>query len=320
MAGSQIEMCGFETCPVCRERRTELWARARDVEYCVTDDEFEIRRCDSCDVLYVHPMLHDRLETIYPANYYSFSGERPSLLRRLKTRLDAGRLRAALKRIAGERLAALDVGGGTGWLLDVVRRVDRRVCSTQVVDLDAEAGVLARQRGHAYFQGRIEDFETPEQFDLILMLNLIEHVHDPALVLGRTCQLLRPGGLMIVQTPNYDSLDAQWFRHRNWGGYHCPRHFVLFTMNSFRQVAGATGFQVVRSEYTQGGSFWSISVLAALARRGWIRIDPRRCVTEHRLFAPLGAAFAAFDQVRILFGARTSQMTFWLSHNCGALR
>ena len=299
-------------CPLCLGTESEVWTTARDVEYHVTEELFTFRRCTHCDVLYIDPMWHDQLERIYPPHYYSFAGKQ-SLVQKLKSRLDARRFRAVLRRIAGESLSVLDVGGGTGWLLDVVRQVDPRVRLTQVVDLDAQAGAIAHQHGHRYFQGRIEDFSCAEPFDLVLLLNLIEHVPDPSAVLQHVRQLLSSGGLAIVQTPNFDSLDGRWFRHRNWGGYHCPRHFVLFTLPSFQRLVQAAGLQVVRSEYTQGGSFWSISILAALARSGLIRVDSRCSIFQHPLYAPLGAAFAIFDSLRMKCGARASQMTFWLA-------
>src|SRR5690606_2913 len=85
---------------------------------------------------------------------------------------------------AGHGAGALDVGGGTGWMLDLLRSLDARVRFTQVVDLDPEAGAAARARGHAYACERIEEFTSERRFDLVLMLNLIEHVEAPREVLS----------------------------------------------------------------------------------------------------------------------------------------
>ncbi len=73
------------------------------------------------------------------------------------------------------------------------------------------------------------------------MLNLIEHVRRPDEVLAKARSLLTPDGFALIKTPNYDALDARIFRHRSWGGYHAPRHFVLFDRDSFARVARIKG-------------------------------------------------------------------------------
>jgi len=41
-------------------------------------------------------------------------------------------------------------------------------------------------------------------------------VRDPVAVLQKMSGMLAPDGLILIKTPNYDSLDARIFRHRNW--------------------------------------------------------------------------------------------------------
>ena len=147
---------------------------------------------------------------------------------------------------------------------------------------------LAAAAGHRYWLGQIEDFTTEERFDLVLMLNLIEHVRRPDRVLARARELLSEGGVLVVKTPNFDALDARIFRHRSWGGYHTPRHFVLFTRASFQRLAQAQGLEVVSFAYTQGAPFWSVSVLNEMRRLGWIR-----CSREHPTTIPSAQSAAA---------------------------
>ena len=144
---------------------------------------------------------------------------------------------------AGDELSALDIGGGTGWLLDAAKASDARVTKTQVVDIDPAAGARAEGAGHRYWLGPVENFATDERFDLVLMLNLIEHVSRPDAVLSKARELLTRDGRILIKTPNFDSLDARLFRHRSWGGYHTPRHFVLFTKDSLSGLARASGLR-----------------------------------------------------------------------------
>ena len=130
----------LEPCPLCTGTNTALHAVAEDIEYFTSSQKFSYIRCDSCAVLFVSPMLHDRLGDIYPTNYYSFGRGRPGLVEGVKQALDRRIFRAVLKRIPGRPLAALDIGGGSGWLLDAVKASDPRVTRTQVVDIDPRPG------------------------------------------------------------------------------------------------------------------------------------------------------------------------------------
>jgi 2-polyprenyl-3-methyl-5-hydroxy-6-metoxy-1,4-benzoquinol methylase len=301
-------------CPICEGTNTALHAVAEDIEYFTSSQKVSYSRCNDCAVLFVSPMLYDRLDEIYPKNYYSFAPAGPAgLVQRVKQALDRRIFRAVMRQIPGEKLAALDIGGGSGWLLDAVKGVDPRVATTQVVDFDSGAKAAAERAGHRYFLGTIEQFESAEKFDLILMLNLIEHVRRPDEVLAKARSLLAPGGLILIKTPNYDALDARIFRHRSWGGYHAPRHFVLFDRDSFTRVAKDQGLQVKSFAYAQGAPFWTVSALNELRLLGLVKISRERPSIYHPLVPLLQAIFAGLDILRSPI-ARLSQMIFVLEH------
>lgn len=293
-------------CPVCESGASDLYGSLTDEEYFTTPDRFDYWRCD-CGSLFLHPLPVDRLSEIYPANYYSYAGGSTNLLGRIKNRLDARWLRACLRRIPGARLSVLDVGGGSGWMLDLIRSIDARVDYTEVVDLDPRAGEAARARGHAYSCVRVEEFCSTRQFDLILLLNLIEHVESPRRVLARLAERLSDGGQVLVKTPNFESLDARVFASTYWAGLHVPRHWTLFTRRSMERALLGTGLTIDGFSYTQGGAFWAASLLAAWNRRGWVQLSADRPAVHHPAFPLLAGLTAAFDYLRLPF-APTSQM------------
>lgn len=154
------------------------------------------------------------------------------------------------------------IGGGSGWQLDILERVDPRIGFTDEADLDEKSATIARQTGHASFYGRIEDYENAERFQLILLLNLIEHVPTPLETLQQVASLLAPSGMALIQTPNYASLDARLFRKSNWGGIYWPRHFVLFESGGFPRLAEKACLKVVDRQYTQGARCWALTGLS----------------------------------------------------------
>ncbi len=303
-------------CLACDGTHVKPWASAKDAEYFAVNDTFQFYRCESCHVLFIDPVPSERLNVIYPSNYYSFITPKPSMVFAIKNWLDGRIFKKLFAQLPGESLNVLDIGGGAGWQLNILRTIEPRITKTYLVDLDPHAEKIARQNGHEYFCGGIEDYETNIKFDFVLLLNLIEHVKDPAKVLVKLRSMLSDNGIAMVKTPNYDALDARLFRHKNWAGYHCPRHWVLFTKESFENLASRAGLHVKHFSYTQGAPFWAASFLFWLSKSGIVKISRERPVFYHPLFGALSAGFALVDFIRSPF-AKTSQMFFMLTSEPG---
>lgn len=218
----------------------------------------------------------------------------------MKEWLDLRSYRTVLRMLPTDRPRILDVGGGTGEVSSAFVRKGG-AAGALVVDPDEASIAAARARGLEGFAGTIEQFETAERYDLVLMLNLIEHVADPVGIMRKARELVSPQGLIWLQTPNFRALDGRLFRHRNWAGYHCPRHWAIFGEDGLRRALSGAGLRAVSFRRTQGGGFWAQSLLglrrARRTRRGE-SIDgdglPKPLV-RYGAFGPLAAAGTAFD-------------------------
>jgi SAM-dependent methyltransferase len=287
-------------CPVCGSHQVRSFARARDVEYYTSDSIYAYLQCDRCKSICLESPPTDQLDKIYPPNYYSYDPLRQltSITERVKGFLDARLFQTLLRRIPGENLNVLDVGGGAGWLLSTLRKVSLRIKATHEIDINERARSAAESAGHVFHCCRVEDFSSSESFDLILLLNLIEHVADPAAILKVMRELLSPEGLILIKTPNVDTLDCRLFRNHNWGGFHCPRHFVLFNRQSIIDLGQRCGLQAIQATYTQGAPQWACSILGSLGLNGWIQISANRPLYTHPLYPYLCAIAATFDLIR----------------------
>ncbi len=294
-------------CPVCKQKNISTWSVAKDYEYFSVEEEFTYYGCGDCGTIFIHPVPVNQLKKIYPSNYYSFTNKSKNIVVKLKEWLDKRFFKKILKKIPVSEISVLDIGGGTGWMPDVLKKTDDRINFTQIVDIDEKAKNIAEGNGHSYFEGTIETFNNDKKFHLILMLNLIEHVADPVSVLQKAQALLAPGGIIVIKTPNTDSWDARLYKKSYWGGLHCPRHWVIFSEKSFRLLLQSTSLKIKKLKYTQGAPFWAFSIIAALHRRKIVRISVQRPIIFHWLFAPISAIFAVFDFIRRPF-AKTSQM------------
>lgn len=307
------------TCTHCGSSNHNLHCTAYDVEYFTSDESFSYYHCKDCDVIFLFPQPVDQLKQIYPPNYYAFDENSRSFAFKVKSRLDRAFFKKHISSLPQSSLKVLDIGGGTGILCDIVRLIDKRVVLTQVVDIDEHAGDLAQQKGHLYFQGRMEDFHATEKYDVIIMMNLIEHVSDPQMLLQQARELLTPAGIIIIQTPNSKSLDARIFKRGSWGGYHCPRHWIIFNKENFITAAAAQQLTPAFFAYTQGAAFWAVSILNWLHKKKVIKADATKPLVYHSLFSPVSMIMALFDFARKPFSP-LSQMLFVLKHDEKAKR
>ncbi len=299
---------GDKVCVVCGGDKVSIWSKCNDLEYLTSNEVYSYYKCDSCISIFIDPMPVSKISEIYPPNYYSFSDTKRNLAVWAKEYLDKLVFKRILSKIKKEEIKVLDVGGGSGWLLSIIRGMDARVNYTCVVDIDEKAKALAEKNGHHYFQGTIEEFASDEKFDLVLMLNLIEHIKDPRETLVKISTMMSKGGITLIKTPNIESLDARLFKKSYWGGLHCPRHWVLFSQKSFRHLVNGSDLSINKLKYTQGAPFWAWSFLITFQRLGLARITKERPVMFHPMIPLLHILFAAFDFIRGFFGCKTSQM------------
>jgi SAM-dependent methyltransferase len=243
-----------------------LWT-GREHEYDnTTRDEFAFVRCTSCGLVRLDPRPDvSELGRIYPPNYYAYNlvsrepADRGGLTDRAKMRMYQRRLLSLVERLDGAgTIRLLDVGCADGRLLDWYRSCPAGSrLETHGIEMNEAAAAIARERGHRVVGGRFEVDRELEaaSFDLILALHVIEHVDDPDSFARRAAELLAPGGLLVLATPNWDSRDARRFRG-HWGGNHFPRHWVLYDEGTLRELASSVGLQTERVEYQPNPIFW----------------------------------------------------------------
>jgi 2-polyprenyl-3-methyl-5-hydroxy-6-metoxy-1,4-benzoquinol methylase len=262
-------------------------------------------RCAGCGHLYLspRPSVAD-LGVIYPANYYAFAGGGNPLVARLRRRWEGGKVRLYRELVGDGPRRILDVGCGNGRFLGLLRDFGCPDWELVGIDLDAAAVAGCRARGFEAHVGRVEDFSVAGRgFDAVIMLQLIEHVEDPAVLCGRVRALLRPGGCFVVETPNLAGIDYRLFRRSWWGHYHFPRHWNLFSSASLRRMLEQAGFEIVRSEALISTSAWTISLHNWLLDHGW----PDRVVRFFHYQNPLLLAlFVTLDWTRARLGFETS--------------
>lgn len=162
---------------------------------------------------------------------------------------------------AGRKPRVLDVGCATGALLAALR--DRGWEPQGVEISEAQARYGSERHGLPIFAGSLEAAAfPPSSFDLVHASHLIEHLNDPASFLRESFRVLRPGGLLVLTTPNIDGLQARLLGSRWRSAIY--DHLYLFSRRSLLSLLEAARF-VPEKTVTWGG--WAKGLKPAFIKK-----------------------------------------------------
>lgn len=229
--------------------------------------EVSLIECD-CGLVITSPRpAPDELGQYYPATYYSYvptartwRSLAHAKLRAYKCGYPAPVNDGLLKRWAwrtasllfgdfflfylpylGPGKTLLEAGCGTGSDLDWARQNGWDVYG---LELNESAVEFAKKRGLHVECSTFEDANLlPNSFDCIIMSQVLEHLYSPKSALQRCRRLLRPGGLLLVAVPKFDS----WGRHalgNYWTNLQYPIHLYHFTQSVLERMVQDSGFRV----------------------------------------------------------------------------
>jgi len=141
----------------------------------------------------------------------------------------------------GEAPRLLEVGCGNGKLLERMQDFGWQATGT---DFDDNAVAAARSRNLDVRAGPLaaQNFATGS-FDAIVLKHVIEHVPEPIAELTLCASLLKPGGKLVLLTPNFAGRGHdRWQQH--WRGLEPPRHLHIFTPAALRAAIEQSGLNV----------------------------------------------------------------------------
>lgn len=203
-------------CPLCGRDPARAWSRQELVVWW---------KCAGCGLYYVHPQPDpSQLAELYRSAYYEQPGLESDRERERSARRWMSRVQEIESIVPGGR--TLDVGCGRGPFLCAARRRGWEVWGMEP-SLEALAGLPAPHHRHAIV-GRLPSapFE-PWTFDVVTLFDVLEHVRRPVDFLRHAAHVLRPGGRVVITTPNAASWKARWLRGR-WKYFEFERYLHLY--------------------------------------------------------------------------------------------
>ena len=145
----------------------------------------------------------------------------------------------------------LDVGCGPGLFFDALQALGH----VEGIESDRDAVKMAGRWKPNIFTGQLDASYRPEEpYDLILMLDVLEHLIEPERVLLHARRLLKPGGRILITVPAFNWL---WTRHDDMN-----HHIRRYTRTSMRAILRQAGLDVTDETYL----FQSLVVPKAMVR------------------------------------------------------
>ena len=160
----------------------------------------------------------------------------------------------------------LEIGAFEGTFLSKIG--ERFGWNLHGIEMNGLAADIARTKGFNIVQSSAEDvnFESfGKEFDLIYLGQVFEHFVKPLEVLQRLQEVLKPGGVIVITTPNLESMQRKMFGP-TWAHWHAPYHRNIFSPESLRTMASYSSLKVRQITSHSHGYWTGLSI--ALNNRG----------------------------------------------------
>jgi SAM-dependent methyltransferase len=245
---------------------------------------FQVQRCAACALVATWPRPSVRRLDFYYHEVYSGAGQsrmqgwQTGWMGRMVARY---RLRELRRNVTLDRSCSLlDVGCGYAEFLRLARQ--QSGCQAQGIDMDPACAAHASQHaGAPCVAGNLQTHDWGGQrFDVITFFESLEHHVDPLAALKQAHALLKPGGHVVVEVPNFDGLWRHVFG-TYWMPLLVPQHLFHFTPRTLELALRQAGFAPVaaRSMWFPIESTVSLGMLlyaAAASLRPGFRLNWRR--------------------------------------------
>jgi len=201
-----------------------------DMRYGVTG---ELVRCKGCGFLFCPELADvDRFyEGLEDPGYEETRGERLKQMRRVLDR--------AQKYLAGSRV--LDVGAGAGIMVEAA---NERGLDAVGIEPSAWLAAVARERGLPVIHGFFPNRSVSGSYDLVTLVDVLEHVSHPVQMLRDIRAQLGPSGIVVVNTPDVSSVAARLLGSKWW--HFRTAHIGYFDRRTLEMACLRAGLRIVR--------------------------------------------------------------------------
>ncbi len=246
----------INSCTVCNSKDIKIIMDDCHDYLCCHDGSFKVAKCSQCGhaFLSIRPYEYN-INKYYESGYYTHSQTKlinPKsllqknlfliLIQKLKNYIAGRHLENTKPKINGR---VFDFGCGSGKLL---QKLLNNGWEVHGYEPDLKALELARfSLPKSVLYSTESFFENPQnnnQFELLIMSHVLEHLYEPSLMVVKLSRLVVPGGKMVIRVPDADSIESKIFG-KYWRGLEVPRHIQHFCKDSILKLLESIEYESV---------------------------------------------------------------------------
>ena len=257
-------------CPVCFSDQVNLYLKTYNQHgktLLQHKEKFSYCRCTNCQTVFLTGVAFTKN---YYQQYYTFPEvtEQSSIKNKLEKFLNK---KGITKKIAvieelvdnhKGKIHLLDIGCGAG---DFLASLDNKKYNAVGIEKDKKEYTICKQKNLTVYNADIYNHNfAGEKFDVITLWHVIEHIPDPHKLLKKVKTLLKKNGVLIMATPNADSLGFKYAKEK-WFHLDAPRHIILYGKKGMEELSIRNGLDI-KKQFSQTFEFpldlfWSINHL-----------------------------------------------------------
>ena len=239
MSSLRLEQCD---CPLCGS------SQRGDKVY--EAEPYRVVQCRECGLWYLSPRLDEAsiIERYREDDYFSggsgkYEGYSDYALQERQLRATFRHLLRKLHALGMTGGSLLEVGCGYGYLLSEAKPYFDSITGT-----DFSAGAVEQAKAHAddVYLGGVEALVAEQQFDCVIAVEVIEHIYDPNTFIEKLYRKLKPGGWLLLATPDMGSGWRKLLGTR-WPSFKFPEHVTYFDRHTLSALFERHGFDAITS-------------------------------------------------------------------------
>jgi len=242
----------LKDCPVCGKSVSDDDIKFRiqyssnkvlELNSIIKGPDIRLLRCNTCKHNFAsHILKPDKLNNYYAninSELYVDQSNKPTdiFVRERK------KIIPLIEKIRHDGGIILDVGCGCGFLLSYL---EKKKWKCYGVEPSNYASQIASANGVNIIAKYVNDIKPSEyKFDIILLMDVIEHIPDANALIKTLYNLLKPRGYLIIETGNINSLNSKICKHK-WAYFGSYEHISFYNPPSISYLLKKNGFRILR--------------------------------------------------------------------------
>jgi len=239
-------------CPLCRSEDITLFKKGTFDPETVKTENFKITdsaygslwtffSCKNCNFVFSNPYVPEEHITDFYSQLidHEYSAEAEGRTKNFKTIFK--RLNRLQNKITGADKTLLDIGAASGIFLNLAKQEGYAVEGIE------PSGFLVKEAHDYYgirlFKGTVEEYKTAKKFSVVTLLDILEHLVEPDAFMSRVDELIDENGLLVIVTPDINSL-ARKLTGKRWWHYRIA-HINFFNRKSLAYLLEKHGYDIL---------------------------------------------------------------------------